>query len=345
MIWMKAIVYYGPEDFRWEDVPTPEIGPNEALVKVKACGLCSTDVWKALYHGSKPGSVLGHEVSGDVVATGRGVRNLKVGDRVAVYHRAECGTCYYCIHGQQPLCSEYQEQSIFPGAFAEYIRAVPRLVRKSTFGIPDDLSYEEATLIEPTGCCVRAVSKCGVEPNDSVLVIGDGPLGLLNAQVSRAAGASGVMVSGHHDYRIELSKRLGIDHSFNSKEVDIKEKLMELTDGRGADIVIVAVAQTHAVDQSTGLVRKGGKICVFGDFRDVPQPNLNLDLKLVLRDHIDLFGSWGCSTQDYRAAFTLVTSGKVMVKEMITHRFPLKKFNEALRVFHNKECLKTVLNP
>ena len=345
MIWMKAIVYYGPEDFRLDDVPTPEIGPYEILVKVKACGLCSTDVWKALYRGSKPGSVLGHEVSGEVAATGRGVRNLRVGERVAVYHRAECGKCYYCTHDQQPLCSEYQEASIFPGAFAEYIRAVPRIVQRSILRIPDELSHEEATLIEPTGCSVRAVSKCVVGQNDSVLVIGDGPMGLLNAQVSRAAGASVVMLSGHHDRRVELSKRLGIDHSFNSKKVDVKEKLMELTDGRGADIVIVAVASTHAVSQSTGLVRKGGKICVFGDFRDVPQPNLSLDLKLVLRDHIDLVGSWGCSTQNYRVAFSLVTSGKLKVKEMITHRFPLRKFEEALKAFLNKECVKIVLNP
>lgn len=342
---MKAVVYYDANDFRWEDVPTPEIGKNEVLVKVKAAGLCSTDVWKAIYHRAKPGSVLGHEVSGEVAKTGPEGVGLKVGDRVAVYHRAECGGCYYCKHGQEPLCSQYRQQSIFPGAFAEYIRAVPRLVQKSIIKIPDEMTYEEATLIEPTACCVRAVSKCGITLGDNVLVIGDGPLGLLNAQVSKSAGASTVTLSGHHDSRIRLAKQLGADHVFNSKKVDVKEKVMELTDGRGADFVIVAVASTDAVHQSMDLVRNGGKVCVFGDFRDVPQPNLNLDPKLILRDDISLFGSWGCSTQNYRVAFNLITSGQVNVKEMITHRFPLEKFTDALKAFLSKECLKIVFNP
>ena len=342
---MKAIVYYDANDFRREEVPTPEIGPDEVLVKVRACGLCSTDIWKAVYRRAKRGSVLGHELSGEVEKTGSGVESLEVGDRVAVYHRAECGACYYCKLGQEPLCSQYRQQSIFPGAFAEYVRAVPRLVEKSIFKIPDEMTFDEAALIEPAGCSVRAVSKCGVGLGDNVLVIGDGPLGLLNAQVSKSAGASMVMLSGHHDSRVEVARKVGVDLAFNSMKLDVKEKTMELTDGRGADVVIVAVASTDAVEQSLSLVRNGGKVCVFGDFRDVPQPNLNLDLKLILRDHIDLFGSWGCSTKNYRTALDLVTSGKVQVKEMITHRFPLARFGEALKVFLGKECMKIVLNP
>jgi len=342
---MKAIVYYGANDLRWEEVQTPKIGPNEVLVKVKACGFCSTDIWKTMYQRSKPGSVPGHELSGEVAKIGLRVKDLKVGDRVAVYHRAECGTCYYCKHSQEPLYDQYRQQSVFPGAFAEYIRAVPQLVEKSIFRIPDEMTFEEAALIEPTGCSVRAVSKCKVAPGDNVLVVGDGPLGLLNALISKSAGASTVMLSGHHDSRIEVAKTVGVDHVFNSKNADIKEEVMTLTNGRGADAVMVAVASTDAVHTSLSLVRNGGKVCVFGDFRDVPQRNLNLDLKLVLRDHIDLFGSWGCSTQNYRTAFDLVSSGNVKVREMITHRFPLERFGEAFKVFLSKECMKIVLNP
>jgi L-iditol 2-dehydrogenase len=342
---MKAVVYYNADDLRWEDVETPKIGPNEVLVRARACGLCSTDVWKALYKRAKAGSVLGHEVSGEVAETGSNVNAFEVGDRVAVYHRAECGGCYYCKHGQEPLCGQYREQSIFPGAFAEYIRAVPRLVEKSIIKLPDELTFDEATLIEPTACSVRAVSKCGIGLGDNVLVVGDGPLGLLNTQVSKCAGASVVMLSGHHDYRLGIAGQLKIDHVFNLRKVDVRKEVMKLTDGRGADFAIVAVASTDAVYQSMGLVRNGGKICVFGDFRDVPQPNLDLDLKLVLRDGVDIFGSWGCSTQNYRVAFDLVTSGQVRVREMITHSFPLEKFAEALKLFSSKECLKIVLNP
>ncbi len=342
---MKAVVYYDFNDFRWEEVETPRIGPDEVLVKIRACGLCSTDVWKAMYHEAKPGSVLGHEASGEVVETGSSVVSLRVGDRVAVYHRAECGACYYCKHGQETLCNQYRQQSIFPGAFAEYIRVAPRLVQKSIIKIPNEMTYEEATLIEPTACCVRAVSKCRVSSDDSVLIIGDGPLGLLNAQVSKSMGASIVILSGHHDPRVEAAKRFGADYAFNSKKTSVKERVMELTEKRGADVVIVAVASTEAVQKSIDLVRDGGRICVFGDFRDVPQPNLSLDLKPIVHNSVSLLGSWGCSTQDYYAAFNLMKTGRIRVREMITHRFTLNRFIEALKVFLSKNCIKIVFNP
>jgi L-iditol 2-dehydrogenase len=341
---MKALVYRDFNDFKWEEVETPVIGPDEILVRVMACGLCSTDVWKAMYHEAKPGMVLGHEVSGEVVETGLNVANLRIGDRVAVFHRAECGACYYCKHGDETLCSEYRRQSIFPGAFAEYIRVTPRLVQKSVVKIPDEMTYEEATMIEPTACCVRAVSKCGISVDDSVLIIGDGPMAMLNAQVSKSAGAL-VILSGHHDSRVESALRLGADYAFNSKKISIREKVLELTGGRGADVVIVAVSSTDAVQQSLKLVREGGKICVFGDFRDVPQPSLSLDLKPVVHNGVKILGSWGCSTKDYHAAFNLLKNRKVRVKEMITHRFPLERFTEALNVFLSKDCLKIVLHP
>lgn len=342
---MKALVYYDAKDIRYEEVDEPKIGPEEALIEVKAAGLCSTDVWKALYRRAKPGSVLGHEVSGVVAEVGSEVEGLEVGDRVAVYHRAECGLCYYCKHGQEPLCRQYRSQAVFPGAFSEYIRVLPRIVKKSIIKLPDKITYEMATMIEPTGCSVRAVSKCGVTLGDTVLIIGDGPLGLLNAQTSKAAGASRVILSGHHNRRLELAEKLGIDYVFNSKEVDLEREVKGLTNGMGVDIAIVAVASTNAVEEALRVVREGGKICVFGDFRDVPQPNLNLDLKRILRDDVQLFGSWGCSTENYRVAFNMIRSELIKVNEMITHRFPMERFKEALQTFFSKECMKIILNP
>ncbi len=341
---MRALVYRDFSDFKWEEVETPVIGPDEILVRVRACGLCSTDVWKAMYREAKPGTVLGHEVSGEVAETGLNVSSLMVGDRVAVFHRAECEACYYCKHGDETLCSEYRQQSIFPGAFAEYIRVAPRLVGKSVVRIQDETTHEEATMIEPTACCVRAISKCGISSGDSVLIIGDGPMAMLNAQVSKTVGAL-VILSGHHDHRVETAVRLGADYAFNSKKTSLREKVLELTRGRGADVVIVAVSSTDAVQQSVKLVREGGKICVFGDFRDVPQPSLSLDLKPVVHGSVSLLGSWGCSTKDYHAAFNLMKTGRVRVREVITHRFPLERFMEALNVFMSKNCLKIILHP
>jgi L-iditol 2-dehydrogenase len=153
------------------------------------------------------------------------------------------------------------------------------------------------------------------------------------------------MLSGHHDFRVEAARRLGADYAFNSNRVDLKEKTMWLTEGRGADVAIVAVSSTDTVQQSVKLVRDGGKICVFGDFRDVPQPSLSLDLKPLVHEGVSLLGSWGCSTQDYHAAFNLIKTGRVRVREMITHRFPLYRFMEALNVFLSRNCIKIVLNP
>lgn len=342
---MRAVVYYNVDDFRVENVPTPKIGFGEMLVKVRACGICSTDLFRAIYRAAKPGSVLGHEIAGDVAEVGLGVTGFNAGDRVAVLHRAPCGACYYCRHGQEPLCDQYRQAGIGPGGFAEYIRVAPAIVQKVVIKIPDSMTYEEATMTEPTACSLRAAARCVIEPGDTILIIGGGPLGLLNAQVAKFMSASQVIISDHHDYRVKIAESLGVDYAFNAKKVNVEEKVRELTDNRGADLVIVAVASTEAVHQSLKTVRSGGRICLFGDFRDVPQPNLNIDPKIILRDNIKIMGSWGCSPQDYHVAFNMIKMGRVKVREMITHVFPMEKFTEALKVIAGKQCLRVVINP
>lgn len=340
---MKAVVYYDVEDFRIEDLPTPKIDPHEILVRVKACGICSTDLFRAKYHRAKPGSVLGHEIAGDVAEIGQGVTKFHVGDRVAVLHHAPCGSCYYCLHGQEPLCDQYRRTGVEPGGFVEYTRIIRELAENVVIRIPDDMNYEEATMTEPTACSLRAVSRGRVTLGDTVVVIGGGPLGLLNAQVAKCAGASLVILSDHHDFRVEMARRLGIDHAFNAKEMNIEEKVKELTQSRGADLVVVAVASTEAVRQGIEMVRWGGKICIFGDFRDVPQPNLEVDPRLMLRDDVTLMGSWGCAPRDYHTAFNLIKTGRMKVKEMVTHTFPIEQFADALKVMAEKKCMRVVI--
>ncbi|MFQ6095759.1 MAG: alcohol dehydrogenase catalytic domain-containing protein [Candidatus Bathyarchaeia archaeon] len=340
---MRAVVYYDVNDFRVEDIPAPKIGPDEILVRVRACGICTTDLFKGQYHRAKPGSVFGHEISGDVAEVGTDVIRFNVGDRVAVLHHAPCGSCYYCLHGQEPLCDQYRRTNVDPGGFAEYIRVRPELVQKVVIKIPDDMAYEEATMVEPTACAYRSVSKCRVTPGDTVVVIGGGPLGLLNAQVAKCLGTTQVIVSDHHDFRIKMAKGLGIDYAFNAKKVNVDAKVKELTGGRGADLVIVAVASTKAVHQGIQMVRWGGKICLFGDFRDVPQPNLEVDPKLMLRDDVTLLGSWGCGPRDYYAAYNLIRAGRIRAKDMVTHVFPIEQFTEALKVMAEKQCIRVVI--
>jgi len=340
---LKAVVYHDVSDFRVEETPTPKIDSREILVRVKACGICTTDLFRAQYRRAKPGSVLGHEISGDVAEIGLGVTKFNVGNRVAVLHHAPCGACYFCLHDQETLCEQYRRANVYPGGFAEYIRVVPELAEKVVIKIPDEMTYEEATMTEPTACALRAISRSKVMLGDTVLVIGGGPLGLLNAQVAKRAGASQVIVSDHHDYRVEMARRLGIDYAFNPKNVNVEERVKELTEGRGSDLVVVAVASTEAIREGIKTVRWGGRICLFGDFRDVPQPNLEVDPKLMLRDDITLSGSWGCAPDDYYAAFNLIRTGRVNVKEMVTHTFPIDRFADALRIMAEKQCMRIVI--
>jgi len=340
---LRAVIYYDVDDFRVENVPTPRINSKEILVRVRACGICTTDLFRAEYRRAKPGSVLGHEISGDVAETGPEVTKFNVGDRVAVLHHAPCGFCYYCLHGQETLCEQYRRTNVYPGGFAEYIRVIPELAENVVIKIPDEMAYEEGTMIEPTACALRAVSRSNITLGDTVLVVGGGPLGILNAQIARYVGASQVILSDHHDFRVEMAKRLGIDHAFNVKNVNIEEKVKGLTEGRGADLVVIAVASTEAVRQGISIVRRGGRLCLFGDFRDVPQPNLEVDPRLMLRDDVTLSGSWGCAPHDYYAAFNLIKAGRVRVKEMVTHTFPIDLFADALKVMAEKQCMRVLI--
>jgi len=342
---MKAVVYRGKQSFSLEEVPIPQIAAGEVLVRVAACGLCSTDVVRAKHEKAEPGSVLGHEIAGEVDRVGLDIEAFQPGDRVGVFHHAPCGACPYCLSGQEPLCSQHRKTNVDPGGFAQFIRVIPELVRKSVVHLPPDMPLEHGTLIEPTACCLRALGESRILPGETLLVLGDGPMGLVSAQLARYLGASQILVSGHHDYRLDKARSLGVDQAFNSQREDVQRSVRELTGGLGADLVLVAAASTPAVKEATTLVRPGGRICVLGDFRDVPQPALDLDLKLVLRDHVSLFGSWGCSPRDYVAALKMLESGAVDARNTITHQFSLSEFQEALNTAESKSCLRIVLKP
>lgn len=341
---MKAVVYYDMKDFRLEDIPVPQIGPEEILVEVKACGICSTDIFKAKYGKAKPGAVLGHEISGEVAGIGPEVIDFKVGDRVGVLHHAPCGACYFCLRGQEPLCDQYRRGGVIPGGFSEYIRVLPELARKTVLRIPDSLTYEEATMTEPTACGVRALSQCKIALGDRVLVIGDGPMGLLLSILAKYFGASQIILSGHHDFRLRIAEKLGVDYAYNAQEVNMEDKVKYLTNGKGTDIVIVAVASTAVVQEALKMAREGGKICLFGDFRDVPQPPVQVAPDLMISQNKFLFGSWGCSPRDYQTALNMIKMGRVPARELITHTFPMERFREALGLMEKKgECLRVVI--
>jgi L-iditol 2-dehydrogenase len=340
---MRAIIYKGDNEYRVENIPKPEIRPREILVNVKLCGICSTDIFKADYGGAKPGAVLGHEVAGEISEVGEEVVKFKIGDRVAMPPHAPCGTCHYCIRGQETLCDVYRKTKVRPGGFAEYIAVIPEMVDKVVTKLHNDFSYEEGTMIEPAACSYRGINRSGVTPGDTVVILGDGPLGLLHAQAARALGATQVVVSGHHDYRLKVAQKVGIDYTINSRNESIEDYVNELTDNRGADLVIVAVASSETAQQAMELIRIGGKITLIGDFRDVPQPKLEVDPKLFLRDDATLMASWGCAPYDYQAAYELIKSGKINVKDMVTHIFPMEQFSDALDMISSRHCMRIAI--
>ncbi|MEM3404085.1 MAG: alcohol dehydrogenase catalytic domain-containing protein [Nitrososphaeria archaeon] len=343
---MKAAVYYDINDFRVEEVPLPEIGPEEVLVKVKACGFCTTDIFKAKYKKVKPGTVLGHEISGEVSNVGEKVVNLKIGDRVAVLHHAPCNTCYFCLRGQEDLCEQYKKGGVIPGGFSEYIRVLPELAKKTVFKIPDHLSYVEASMTEPTACCVKALTKCNIRPSDTLLVIGDGPMGILLAVIGRYFSTSKVILSGHHEFRLEKARELGVDSVVNSKKENLELRVKEATEGRGADVVIMALASTHMAEEALKLAREGGKVCLFGDFRDVPEQPMQISPDFMISKDRTLFGSWGSAPRDYEIALRMISSGRVPVKQLITHTVPLNDFKVALDLLEKREeSLRVVVLP
>jgi L-iditol 2-dehydrogenase len=340
---MKAIVYQGRNKYEVKDVTEPEIGPREILVRVKLCGICSTDVFKADYGSAKPGAILGHEIAGEISEVGDEVTKFNKGDRVAMPPHAPCGSCHYCIRGQETLCDVYRKTKVRPGGFAEYIAVVSEMVERVVTKLHDSISYEEGTMIEPAACSYRGISRSGVTPGDTVVIMGDGPLGLLHAQAAKALGATQVIVSGHHDYRLKVAQKVGIDDTVNSKNVSIETYVKERTDGRGADLVIVAVASSETTQQAMELIRIGGKVTLIGDFRDVPQPMLEVDPKFLLRDDATLMASWGCAPYDYRAAYELIKSGRINVRDMVTHTFSMEEFSDALEMIASRQCMRVAI--
>ena len=338
---MKVAMYYGPDDVREEDMPVPEIGPEEILVEMKACGLCGSDLM-GWYLKSRAPLVLGHEPAGVVVKAGDKVRDFSPGDRVFVHHHVACLTCHFCTHGDFTLCEQFRRTHIDPGGFAEYFRVPPPNLQIDTLKIPDDLSFEEATLIEPVACCIRGVQKCHVEPGDSMAIIGAGPAGIIHVQLARILGSSNIIVSDVIDYRLRAAKRFGADLVVNPREEDLVEAVRQTTDRRGADIVVVTAPAVKALSDGMDICREGGVVCVFAPTS--PDELLEVSPHKLFFSEISLIPSYSTSHLETRMALALIHSGRIRAGDLITHRFGLDRVGDAIRLAsESKECLKIVV--
>jgi len=338
---MKAAVYYSLDNIIIEDKPTPKIGVEEILVEMKACGVCGSDLME-WYLKTRAPLVLGHEPAGIAAKVGSRVEDFEVGDRVFAHHHVACLTCHYCRHGAYTLCKQFAKTHLEPGGFAEYFEVPAPNLQKDTLKLPLELSFEEATLIEPIGCCIRALNKCNIQAADSAVVVGAGPSGIIHTMLLRIFGASQVIVTDFVDYRLKAAKRLGADLTINPETESLIDAVKKATDGRGADLVMVTAPNVNAYLAGIELCRKGGTLCVFAPAQ--PEDYMRLSPNKIFFSEIKLLPSYSTSHVETRIALKLLQTKRIDAKKLITHKFPLNKTAEALQTAaRNKECLKVVV--
>jgi len=338
---MKSLKYYGPGSIRIEDTPPPVPAPGEVLVAVDACGVCATDL-KTFVRGHpkiRPGSGLGHEVAGVVVDAPASMR-WRRGMRVAVAPYVPCGECGQCRRGRFSLCPSLFTQLLDPGGFSEFIRVPERIAARGMIELPDALPAEAACFAEPVACCLHGLSLVHLGSGDSLLVIGDGVMGLLQAAIGRALGAHPIIVSGMTTDRLAMAGGVA-DIVVHAGRDDVAATVREATDGEGADVVMVSVADVGAAELALRLVKKGGAINLFAGMP--AGAVLPLDMNRVHYDEVLVTGSFGFGPDDFRRAVELIADGTLDVTRFVTTSVSLDDIVAALEKLARMEGLKTVV--
>ncbi|MHA1582615.1 MAG: zinc-dependent alcohol dehydrogenase [Candidatus Baldrarchaeia archaeon] len=342
---MRIANWYGGKDFRIERVPKPRIKDDGVLIRVKAVSICGTELHaytgkskrREEIHGLP--LVMGHEFSGEVVEAGKNVKEISVGDRVAVNPLITCGKCEQCITGKTNICKKIKMIGLHvDGAFAEYVP----VIGGNCYKIPDTMSFEEASLMEPCSVGLHAVNVSQIELGDDVVVIGDGPIGLMALQAAKLAGAARIFVVGHHNYRLDLAKKLGADEVINEREENAVKKVMELTDGRGVDVVLEAVGTQKAVQQGIDMANKGKTVTVIG----LLEKSMELNMLNVTVKELRIQGSYGYTKKEFGSSVKLASKNKINLKQMITHIFPLEEIQKGFEILaQKKNAIKVVIKP
>jgi L-iditol 2-dehydrogenase len=340
---LKVAVYYNNQDVRLEDYPDPVIGPGELKVRIDSCGLCGGDAME-WYLVHKAPIVLGHEPTGIVEEVGEGVNRFKLGDRVFIHHHVACMSCHYCRRGFYTMCEKFTQTHIYPCGFAEYVRVPADNVEHDVHLLPDSVSLEEGTLIEPLACVVKGIKLAGIQPGDTVAVVGSGFMGLGFIQLARVWGAGKIVAYDLNDWRLERALELGADVAFNSSRVDGLEALREINEGRGADSVIVTPNGVRAIEFGLELAGKGATVHFFAP----PHPEEKLVIHptdLFFRE-ITLTTTYSCNHIDTVQAMRFIASGRVNAKAMITHRFGLDRVADGIALIKEADqSIKSIIKP
>ena len=346
---MQAAVYRGVNDVRLEIVPVPKIGAGELLVKVHTCGICGTDLKKIATGSHSAPRIFGHEISGIVAAVGEGVNEFAAGDRVVVCHHIPCGECYYCRHKTFAQCPTYKKVGCTAGfepsggGFAEYVRVMDWIVKRGTVRIPDQISFEQACFVEPVNTCMKGIATLHPEHSETILVIGQGPIGIVLSVLAQRRGAT-VITSDLYPERLTISKSFGLELQIDASRSDAVKRTRELTEGRGADAVILAVGGNGLIRSAMDATRPGGRVLLFAQ---TVSGEATFDPAAVCVDEKTLLGSYSASVELQEESVRFVMNHDMDLERLISHRFPLANSLEALNLAaHPKpESMKIVIQP
>lgn len=339
---MRAAVYYNNRDVRIEERPRPKAGRGEVVVRILASGVCGSDVME-WYRLPKAPIVLGHEIAGDVVEVGDGVTRFRTGDRVVATHHVPCNTCRYCMAGNHPYCETLRKTHFDPGGFAEFVRLPAINVDRGTFRLPDGVSYEDASFVEPLACVIRGMRVARFTPGQCVAVLGSGISGALFLQMARALGAGPVVATDVHPWRLAQARRFGADAAADARG-NVPEAIRAANGGRLADLVVVTTAALPAISQSLACVDRGGTILYFAPAS--PGTTYPMPLFDIWNAGITIVHSYAGPPADMASAIDLIGAKRVDMAAMITHRLPLADTARGFGlVLEAGESLKVIVEP
>src|SRR4051812_28047902 len=346
---MTAAVYRGQGDVRVETVPVPKLGPGELLIRVHTCGICGTDLKKISSGSHSAPRIFGHETAGIVAAVGANVSKFKVGDRVMAFHHIPCGNCYYCERKVFAQCPTYKKVGATAGfepsggGFAEYVRVMDWIVEKGVVRIPDNVSFEQAAWIEPVNTCMKGIETLRLTRGETVFVVGQGPIGIILGALAKRAGAR-VVTSDLHPQRLTISRAFGLQETVEAGRTDAVAAVRALTESRGADATIVAVAGNSLIQPALDATRPGGRVLLFAQ---TVHGEAKFDPASVCVDEKALLGSYSASVDLQEESVRFVFSGEMDLTKLITHRFPLAQSVEALELAAHPQpdSMKVIIQP
>jgi L-iditol 2-dehydrogenase len=340
---MHVGMYYSNSRVEVEEMPVPAVGKKDILIKVMASGICGSDVLE-WYRIKKAPLVLGHELTGEIVEVGEEVTKFKNGDRVFATHHVPCDECHWCLTGHQTACNIFQTKNNFdPGGFSEYLKVSGRSIDTGNLLLPDGMSYEQGSFIEPLGTVVRGLRTIALKPGDTMAVLGCGIAGLLMIKLARSLGAGRIIATDIDDYRLEAAKRFGAEKTIRA-DGDIPSSIKDLNNGRLADKVIVCAGALSAARQALESVDRGGTVLFFA----VPNPGqtIAIDFNPFWRNDVSIKTCYGAAPLDNAQAMELIRAGNVDVKDLVTHRFGLEEIAKGFKVAgEGKNCLKVIIKP